>query len=281
MDMRETESQTKRKRQDRNISDIHLSQSLSQFSISANSTKKMKSKTKDNQKYDQIFENTIDNTNKREQEEQNDIFSAIHSIEAFKPNFLEISDETLKELLVSELQNGDNIIEHLDTSEKLQFVREMTDATNTLYYIDVQRQLWQTYYDVSTHETTFTSSTPTSLDGHYHSCYLNELPITIVEQQLKTSREQLQYAINQLQEYLLNLEEHVKHWKPYIHPSVLSNIINECVKRVQQPLRAELDYRKKMITINAKDHHWTSKFYELQPNVAQVCEISNYTFIQC
>ena len=40
----------------------------------------------------------------------------------------------------------------LDTKEKIEFVRQMTEATNNLYYFDLQRQLWQAYDDIGMQE---------------------------------------------------------------------------------------------------------------------------------
>ena len=45
-------------------------------------------------------------------------------------------------------------IQSLDTTEKVQFVWQMTETTNNLSYFDLQRQLWQEYFNMSSKEDT-------------------------------------------------------------------------------------------------------------------------------
>ena len=77
------------------------------------------------------------NSNHHQQQEDNDLSSTNH-IKEFKPRYLRMSD---KVMLSNEIEHDDNTIQCLDTKEKIEFVRQMTEATNNLYYFDLQRQL--------------------------------------------------------------------------------------------------------------------------------------------
>ena len=86
----------------------------------------------------------------QQQQEDNDLSSTNH-IKKFKPRYLRMSDKMFKQMLSNEMEHDDNAIHQcLDTKEKIEFVRQMTEATNNLYYFDLQRQLWQAYDDIGT-----------------------------------------------------------------------------------------------------------------------------------
>ena len=112
-----------------------------------------------------------------------------------------------------------------------------------------------------------------SIAKQHNTCRTYGFPKHIVEQRQKTIARQFQHAINQLQQYLMELEQNVKTWQPSIDPIILSNAINECVKKAQRRLREEFDYKKKMLSLNSNDRHLITKFYDLQPNEEQVCAI--------
>ncbi|CAF4340896.1 unnamed protein product, partial [Rotaria sordida] len=41
-------------------------------------------------------------------------------------------------MLSNSIEDGNTIVQRLNTNEKLQFVRQMTETTNNLYYFDLQ-----------------------------------------------------------------------------------------------------------------------------------------------
>ena len=70
---------------------------------------------------------------------------------------------------------------------------------------------------------------------------------------------------------MIQLNISTNQWQPSIDSNMLSDIINECVKKGQQRLRQEFDYRRKMLEFDSNDRHLITKFYQLQPNDEQVC----------
>ncbi|CAF4914875.1 unnamed protein product, partial [Rotaria socialis] len=78
--------------------------------------------------------------------EQNDLQ------QRFKPRYLRVSDKILKQMLSNTTEDNLDIRKCLDTTEKVQLVRQVIEATNNLYYYDLQRQLWQEYYNIGTKE---------------------------------------------------------------------------------------------------------------------------------
>ena len=69
---------------------------------------------------------------------------------------------------------------------------------------------------------------------------------------------------------MMQLEQNAQHWQPSFDPNILSNAINEYVKKGQQRLRQEFDRKKKMLELDSSDYHLITKFYDLQPNREQV-----------
>ena len=66
--------------------------------------------------------------------------------------------EIFKQMLSNAVQDGDQLVQCLNTDEKLQAVRRMTEVTNNLHYFDLQQHLWQTNYNIGITEKLWVSS---------------------------------------------------------------------------------------------------------------------------
>ncbi|CAF2903770.1 unnamed protein product [Rotaria sp. Silwood2] len=89
-------------------------------------------------------------------------------------------------MLSNAVEDGDKIIQCLNSNEKLQFVRQMTEAANNLYYIDFQRQLWQVYFDLCMKERVWAPRVSKSFAKQHHTCRSYGFPKDIIEQRQKT-----------------------------------------------------------------------------------------------
>ncbi|CAF1569781.1 unnamed protein product, partial [Rotaria sordida] len=78
--------------------------------------------------------------------------STMNYLENLKPRYLKVSDRIFKRILVESIENGSKLIESLNTPEKVQIVREITEITNNLYHKDFQEKLWQEYYNISSQD---------------------------------------------------------------------------------------------------------------------------------
>ena len=251
---------------------MNVNRSFSQLSISQeNPKKKMATATRaetitNDQSNNQILP-VLNANNQKETDES----LPLNSLSSLKPSYLKVPDKIFKQMLSNAIEGGDQIVQYLDTHEKLQFIRQMTEATNNLYYIDLQCHLWQDYFDLGTNEGVWAPRVTKSFAKQHHTCRTYGFPKHTIERRQKTIIRQSQHAINNVQEYLMKLQENTQHWQPFIDPNILSNAINEYVKKGQQRLREEFDYKKKLLECNSNDHHLIAKFYALQPNQEQVC----------
>ena len=124
----------KRKRQEKNNDDTeHLSQSLSQLSVSQPKVKKQAT------------------TEAMTVTEKEDPLPYNH-IRRYKPSYLKVPDHVFVRMLAKAITGGDEIIKYLNTTEKIASIRQMIELTNDLNYIDLQRQFWQAHYNVGLKE---------------------------------------------------------------------------------------------------------------------------------
>ncbi|CAF2971529.1 unnamed protein product [Rotaria sp. Silwood2] len=89
--------ENKRKRQEINKDDIHISQSFSELSISQMNPKKTKSTIEDQQSEKEVLNLVNGDTNEQQQQQQqqqedNDLISA-NCVQRFKPRYLRVSDK--------------------------------------------------------------------------------------------------------------------------------------------------------------------------------------------
>ena len=104
----------------------------------------------------------------------------------------------------------------------------------------------------------------------HHTCRTYGFSKHIIEKRQQTIQHQLHLTVNELQQYLIKLEEYSKQWQPSLDTNLISSAINECVKKGQERLRQEFVYKRKMLTIDSNDHYLITKFYQLQPSEEQV-----------
>jgi hypothetical protein len=151
----EKASENKRKRHGLNTDDTHVSRSFSQLSISQNDPQRKKIKTKGNKNQSRHKLSKVVNNDDRQEEINEDDSSnsddalTTNYLQTFKPRYLNVSDKLFKQMLSDTIKDtNDTTIESLDTKEKLQLIRQINEATNDLHYFNLQKQLWQDYYNI-------------------------------------------------------------------------------------------------------------------------------------
>jgi hypothetical protein len=98
-----------------------------------------------------------DHQQETNKQEENDDGLPTTSIKNFKPQYLKVSNRILKRMLSNAIQDADQIIQRLDTDEKIQAVRQMMQFTHNLYYFELQRDLWQNYFNLGIKENIWTT----------------------------------------------------------------------------------------------------------------------------
>ena len=274
---RKTKLGNKRKRQDLNHNEedgIHVNRSFSQLSLLQNDSKKKKLMTTNypQSTNNELSSKVINNTNN----DNDDNVLTMNYLQKIKPHYLKVSDKIFTEMLSNAIKNDSDriiIIQALDTQEKLQLIQQITEITNNLYYFNLQRQLWQDYYNIGLKQDGSWPIAPRlskSFAKQHHTCRTYGYSKRIIEQRQKTVEHQLQRTSNELNQHLIQLHTLTDQWRPSIDPNLLCDIINECVQNGQQKLCEEINYRRNMLKFDSNDHHLITQFYDLHPNDEQV-----------
>ncbi|CAF4905857.1 unnamed protein product, partial [Rotaria sp. Silwood2] len=174
-----------------------------QRSISQINPKKTKSTIENQQSDNEVLNLVSGDINDQQQQENNkqednnDLISTNY-VQRFKPRYLRVSDKIFKQMLSNAVEDGDKIIQCLNSNEKLHLVRQMTEAANNLYYIDFQRQLWQAYFDLGMKEGLWAPRVSKSFAKQHHTCRSYGFPKHVIEQRQKTITQQLQHTADEL-----------------------------------------------------------------------------------
>ncbi|CAF4441196.1 unnamed protein product, partial [Adineta steineri] len=132
-------------------------------------------------------------------------------------------------MLSNVIKDDHKTIQAINTNEKIRFLREMTELTNNLYYFDLQRQLWQEYHNMSSKENGVLGHRQLSKSDakELNTCYMCGFPKHVIEKRQNTIVHQIQRTINELNQYLIQLNTWTTQCRPPIDPNILSNAINE------------------------------------------------------
>lgn len=181
-----------------------------------------------------------------------------------------VPDHTFVRMLSKAIKNGEQIIPWLDTKENIAFIRQMARVTNNIRYFDLQRQLWDDHYNLGFKEGFWGMELSRSYAKQHRVCRAYSYQKNVIEARQMMAKNELQRNIDTLQKCLLELETNARSWQPPIDPYLLSYAIDEFVQHGQKRLRDDVDYKKKMLHINASDQYLIRSFYWLQPTQEQV-----------
>ncbi|CAF2953462.1 unnamed protein product [Rotaria sp. Silwood2] len=260
----------KRKRYATNSNyELQINKSLSQLSISQQCSKKAKKNNPSDNKSSTMF-------NKQDHQQQQQHGSSFGITSTLLPRYLTVSDQTFKQLFSSTVENANLIIQWLDTNEKLKSTRQLAHVVNMLQYLNLQKSLWQAYYDVGMTEGGWTTHIPRYVAKEHSTCATYGRSRKFVEQRLVTIEHQLKRTENELQQLLLQLPEWTDKAQPSINSIALSTCIEALVNNGQKHLREEFKYREIMLKIDVNDHHLITAVYNLQPNEKQIAWMKTY-----
>ena len=189
-----------------------------------------------------------------------------NDMENFKPRYLSVSDRIFRQILSNAIENGDNVVQCLDTTEKLHFIRHMTELTNNLYFTNLQRQLWQVYHNISSKHDDWESKMTKQYAHEHSTCRMHRPRKSQINARRATIEHQMKQLGEELGQLLTQLKANATQWQPAIDCQALSHAINECVKNNQQRLSDEFNHRKEMIELDWNDHFLIKTFYGLKPD---------------
>ena len=217
---------------------------MSQMSISNLPKKRQRSTTKGNVA---VVEKTDNNTTSNN-----------------KPKYLKVPDQIFKEMLSKSLVGDDNIIQLLDTPEKLQFVRTYAHLLNNVFYLKLEQNFWEHYHTVCMSEGIWSVPIVNDMAKENNLCRFKFKTKAQLERHHKSILNRFQTAENKLN----NHKELPIH--RFVDTNKLSTIITAFVRQGQNKLSVEFERKKLILQLDANDHRLVKAFYNLKPTENQV-----------
>ena len=255
---------------------MNIDQSLNELSISQRNTKKTKitppTTTTTEVLMNEPLPNVASNIGQTHNELEHTDEIVTSDLRGYKSQYHKLSDKVFKKMLSQAIEDENQIVQSLDTPEKLQLIRQITELTHNVYYFGLQRDIWQDYYDIGfKNDNGWAPRLSKSLAKQLHTCVTYGYPKHTVEKRQRTIQRQIERTITDLNQHLTQLHTLTEQWQPRIDPNLISAAIDQYVKNGQKRLRQQFDYRRKMLECNSHDRYLITKFYALQPNEEQVC----------
>ncbi len=177
-----------------------------------------------------------------------------------KPNYLTMTDTIFKQMLSTVFDDTEFIVQHFDTTEKLNYIRQYAQLINNLYCLKYEQDVWQTYYNISMIADVWSTTTITkemAFENILHR-YLFTTRVN-TEKRQKTILDQLkkiQYDLNEYQQQIDDLS---------IDKKLLFKVIPTLVGNELHKLRTEYEWKKVLFQYDANDYRLVKLFYDLQP----------------
>lgn len=291
-----------------------LSSSSSSAAVAAAATNEINSITYDEERHGRtttMDENNGEDDDHQQQEqsyrqEENHEEFPENLIKKYQPQFVKLSYHVFKRMLHNVIPDNGQLIECLDTDEKLLVVRQIAEIINNLHYYELQQDSWKAYFNFAIRENIWpttpiettadtaseasegseampaTSTTPTSTtttaaaatnsnfnqSSHFPTYFL---PKHIIEQRQRTIANRIGRIKNRLLQCLTDSQRNMQRWEPAIDFERLQLVIYECVSKNQQRLKQHFEYRKEITELDFYDRRAVARFYGLKPNEEQVC----------
>lgn len=261
MTSNDQEQDKKRKRPDASQTQSNVSQSLSQLSI----FKENETNTKKKKKEHAASSKTTPHNDRKEKKTKKK-----NADQSFKPHFSKVSDRVFKQILSNAIKGGHQLVQCLNTEEKIQFIRHMTELTNQAQYLDLQRHLWQDYHNIGVKEGQWGPSVSNSFARQHRVCRTYGHSRSVIEKRLETIQYELQRTRNDLHVCTEKLEQYAKQWQPFFNANDLSQAIIECVKNNQRRLCQLFELKRKVLQFDADDHRLLRAFYQCEPSREQI-----------
>ncbi|CAF5160112.1 unnamed protein product, partial [Rotaria sp. Silwood1] len=108
-------------------------------------------KRKRNETSSKQSSNTIDKSlNKKRSKSKKEI--NYNNDYSYISDYLQVTNRIFKQMLISSLEGVDKIVKRLNTSEKINYIRQYAYLIHRLFYVQLQESQWKYYYDIGMQE---------------------------------------------------------------------------------------------------------------------------------
>lgn len=183
----------------------------------------------------------------------------------YQPKYLQVPDQIFKQMLSKSLTGAESIVQSLNTSEKLQYVRTYAHRLNHIFYLKLEQDFWQSYAQILTTEDIGSLSPFEQEIIKKNNLYRLKFKS---QSQLEKHRKSI---LDRLQKAEVDFNQHkLQPCARLIDMQRLSTVIPAFVRQGQHRLSNDFDRRKRILQCDAHDHRLIKTFYNLKPNENQV-----------
>ena len=174
-------------------------------------------------------------------------------------------------MLLTSFPSEEKLDQLLNGKDKMEFIRRYTDLLDRLSYLKLKQTQWDYYLQIGQTQNIWTNHVPKLLaekNSMVHAYGRSKSMIGQRRIQIEKKLEYVQNAITQFEQKTLS--QSVPNVDYSSELNALSSIVRTFVQENQQQLRSELEYKRKMLILDATDHHLVQAFFDLNPKKGQV-----------
>jgi hypothetical protein len=180
------------------------------------------------------------------------------------PKYLNVPDHVFKNMLSTTLEGMENIVQSLDTPEKLQYTRVYTQLVNNMFYLKLKQDFWNNYYKVIITKGIWSLQMSKQMIKENNLRRIQFMTQDKIETRQKVIIEQLQQTENEIN----------KHKQLAVDQTIdinrLSTVIPAFVRKGQHKLSQDFQQRIILLQLDANEYHLVQEFYDLKPSEDQV-----------
>ncbi|CAF3904051.1 unnamed protein product [Rotaria sp. Silwood1] len=166
-------------------------------------------------------------------------------------NYLQVTNRIFKQMLISSLEGADKIVKRLNTSEKINYIRQCAYLIHRLCYVQLRESQWKYYYDIAVQENIWSG-------------------------RVSKKWAAMNKASQALQEFgNPPLPQCLSEMNPPLDFTTMSAMVTAVVGKGQHKLKQLFEYNKKMLKLDSTDHRFAQYVYDLKPNKQQIRSIRN------
>ncbi|CAF1535193.1 unnamed protein product [Adineta ricciae] len=181
-----------------------------------------------------------------------------------KPNYLNTPDNVFKKMLSTALEGAENIIDLVDTSQKLKYARQYAQLVNDLFYLKLKREFWAHYYKLAINAGIWSMKLSKQFMKENKLDQIQFITQKNVEKYQQTTAELLNLAevkLNQHKQLELGQSMDLQR---------LSTVIPAFVRKGQHKLSADFKRKISKLQFDINDYIFVQAFYALQPSQDEI-----------
>ena len=186
-------------------------------------------------------------------------------------SFTDTPDQVFDRMLLTSFPVEEKLDQFLNGKDKVEFIRRYTGLLDQLFYLKLKQAQWDYYLQIAQRQNIWTNRVPKLLAEKNSMAHAYGRSKSMIGQrriQIERKLEHVQNAIAQFEQQTLS--QSVPNVDYSSELNSLPSIVRTFVQENQQQVRSELEYKRKMLDLNATDHRLVQAFFDLKPKKGQV-----------